>query len=467
MALINLKDLKDKAAKVADKVKEKADELGVSDAVAKASEWTSQAAKDASEWTSQAVKDASEWTSQAAKDASEWTSQAAKDASEWTSQAAKDASEWTSQAVKDASAWSSMAVQVVGNKLSELKDDEQVIAAWQKTTEVAGKVGQTSVKGLKVISGVQAVQDRKKSIQTKEEADALEAEIMKTNESVRDDMNDTLETFGKRRMEALHNTIGVFLDYLERLNQHAKAKEYEFLTEIDIKSEEIAELQQIDMKASDAAKVLAVGGGFATIGLIGTPALVTGLVTSFAAASTGTAISTLSGAAAHGAVLAWLGGGTIAAGGGGMAAGAAVMTALTATATAGLAVIAVGTLASAFYSRKYTEATKHLAEVKEWVAQTEASWAVMAGIKERVLELQKLTNDLEQRTIEQLHKLDPYIDHFDKTDMAHVELFQQAAIMVKSMSELAQVSILDEDGNLNEQANIVAAKTEKILNTTV
>ena len=408
-------------------------------------------------------------TKDAANKAGDWTKQTAQNASEWIQENEKiqNAIAKGKQAYYFVSDKTTAAVQVVGNKFAELKNDEQVIAAWQKTSEIAGKVGQTSVKGLKVISGVQAVQDRKKSIQTKEEAEKLQAEVEATNEAVRDDMNEALEEFGKRRLDALHNTIGVFLDYLERLNQKSKAKEYEFLTEIDIKQEEIAEMKQIDMKASDAAKVLAVGGGFAAIGLAGTPVLVTSLVTSFAAASTGTAISTLSGAAATNAVLAWLGGGAIAAGGGGVAAGATVMAALTATATAGLAVIAVGTLASAFYARKYTEATKHLAEVQEWVAQTEASWTVMAGIKQRVLELQGLTTDLETRVIAQLHKLDPYIDHFDNTDMMQVELFQQAAIMVKSMSELAQVPVLDDDGNLNEQANIVAAKTEKILNTSL
>lgn len=46
------------------------------------------------------------------------------------------------------------------------------------------------------------------------------------------------------------------------------------------------------------------------------------LVSLFGAASTGTAISTLSGATAYNATLAWFGGGAIAAGGGGMAAGA-------------------------------------------------------------------------------------------------------------------------------------------------
>ncbi len=50
-----------------------------------------------------------------------------------------------------------------------------------------------------------------------------------------------------------------------------------------------------------------------------------GVATTFGVASTGTAISTLSGAAATNAALAWLGGGTLAAGGGGMAAGSAFL----------------------------------------------------------------------------------------------------------------------------------------------
>ncbi len=49
-----------------------------------------------------------------------------------------------------------------------------------------------------------------------------------------------------------------------------------------------------------------------------------GLVSAFGTASTGTAIGTLSGIAAHNAALAWFGGGALAAGGGGMAAGSFV-----------------------------------------------------------------------------------------------------------------------------------------------
>lgn len=66
----------------------------------------------------------------------------------------------------------------------------------------------------------------------------------------------------------------------------------------------------------------AFGAGVATLG----PTAAMGVATTFGVASTGTAISSLSGAAATNAALAWLGGGTLAAGGGGMAAGQLLLT---------------------------------------------------------------------------------------------------------------------------------------------
>ncbi|KXT77031.1 hypothetical protein [Streptococcus sp. DD12] len=64
-----------------------------------------------------------------------------------------------------------------------------------------------------------------------------------------------------------------------------------------------------------------LGVGLVTMG----PTVAMGTATTFGVASTGTAISTLSGAAASNAALAWLGGGTLATGGGGMVAGQALL----------------------------------------------------------------------------------------------------------------------------------------------
>lgn len=79
--------------------------------------------------------------------------------------------------------------------------------------------------------------------------------------------------------------------------------------------------QETQIKVGGAAAGAAFGVGVAALG----PTAAMGIATTFGVASTGTAISALSGAAATNAALAWLGGGTLAAGGGGMAVGNAII----------------------------------------------------------------------------------------------------------------------------------------------
>lgn len=70
-----------------------------------------------------------------------------------------------------------------------------------------------------------------------------------------------------------------------------------------------------------AAAGIAAGAGIAAFA----PSAAVAVAMTFGTASTGTAISALSGAAATNAALAWLGGGALAAGGGGTAAGSALL----------------------------------------------------------------------------------------------------------------------------------------------
>ena len=84
-------------------------------------------------------------------------------------------------------------------------------------------------------------------------------------------------------------------------------------------------------KSDRKTRVAKKGGGMAAraVGGLGAPLAVSTLVASLGTASTGTAISTLSGAAATKATLAWLGGGALAAGGWGVAGGVGVIALMT------------------------------------------------------------------------------------------------------------------------------------------
>lgn len=374
-------------------------------------------------------------------------------------------------------------IKQVSDKSNEIWDNEFVIQFRERTQEIIGYARQVSDKTgqkaseiwnsdgvvkfrskskitMKVACGMRAIEDRKMSVETRKEADKLKADIEQTNEDLRKDMNETLESFGKYRLEALSSTVGKFLHCLELLNQKAKGKEYEFLSEIDIMTEEIKNMEAIDMKASDALRTLAVGGGFAAVGALGTPTLLT---TAFTAVYS--KVAGVYGAAATNHFLAWLGGGAVASGGGGMAAGTIVLGTIAATAAVGLAVVAVGILASRFYSRKNTEAEAYLADVKIWAEQVQASWTVLAGVKKRIEELHDLTFRLRERSENEMKRLEEIAIEFNPDSEEHVKIFQQCAIIAKSMSELAQTPILDEAGNISKQSGIIAGKTEKILNT--
>ena len=100
-------------------------------------------------------------------------------------------------------------------------------------------------------------------------------------------------------------------------------------SEIGLHKTEFLDAEEFARKDLEAAQQSAagVGAGFAAGAAVASvaPTAAMWVATTFGTASTGTAISTLSGAAASNAALAWLGGGALAAGGGGTAAGGAIL----------------------------------------------------------------------------------------------------------------------------------------------
>ena len=131
------------------------------------------------------------------------------------------------------------------------------------------------------------------------------------------------------KTSALHDQLCAIQEHFDKI-RNAPSEEmvrYENLKEIRLSWKQQAEKIEADYKAAEAK---GAGGGAAgvsagvAVAALG-PTVAMGIATTFGVASTGTAISSLSGAAATNAALAWLGGGALAAGGGGMAAGNAFL----------------------------------------------------------------------------------------------------------------------------------------------
>ncbi|HNZ27298.1 MAG TPA: hypothetical protein PLG34_05640 [Spirochaetota bacterium] len=154
----------------------------------------------------------------------------------------------------------------------------------------------------------------------------------KNYDSVLDELKEINEQMESRKIEINNILLNVVevkkravfsLNKIKKITKNLKGKERKFVIN-QISDEKLnLDFGYVENTLNIANSVLSAtkgtGAGIAT----GSAAYF--LVGQLAYASTGTAISTLSGAAATNATLAWLGGGSIAAGGGGIAAGATVL----------------------------------------------------------------------------------------------------------------------------------------------
>lgn len=159
----------------------------------------------------------------------------------------------------------------------------------------------------------------------------------------------------------------------------AKVKDRQFGDRVDISEETLLKWQDAGVKATEV--MLGVGGALTSGAL--TAAGVYGLVGLLGAASTGTAIASLSGVAATNATLAWLGGGALAAGGGGMAAGTAVLGGV----VVGPALLVSGFFAQAKASKVETEVESHLKEMAVAEAKMHLHQAYLDAVRSRAAEI--------------------------------------------------------------------------------
>ncbi len=166
------------------------------------------------------------------------------------------------------------------------------------------------------VRGLQATSEAKKVVDLAQRADASSMDRLT---EAQERANAKLEQLGRLEADVAAHELKRFVDLFSQL-RGVDLSEFD----VNLSVEDEVDLRDVASLANVAVSLLgstAAGGaggvlaGFAAYGAVG----------AFGTASTGTAIGTLSGAAAHSATLAWLGGGSLAAGGGGMAAGTIVL----------------------------------------------------------------------------------------------------------------------------------------------
>lgn len=223
--------------------------------------------------------------------------------------------------------------------------------------------------------------------------DKTQAAINETNKKIAE-----LGEYSNDLCIELNNIQKLFDDIRNMPNE--KKLECEKLKKIRLDWKQQAEKIEKDYKSAfvknAGAGAAGIGAGVAVVTLGPTAAM--GIATTFGVASTGTAISSLSGAAATNAALAWLGGGALAAGGGGMTAGNAF---LALAGPVGWAMAGVAIITSGIMFWKFTRNKKKIENIFTLISNRdiESYKLAIAELNERVARVGNETKMLKDAVI--------------------------------------------------------------------
>ena len=316
-----------------------------------------------------------------------------------TSEALNEASKFTGEVITESAKTIGEVSGQVGNIVSDVSG-KAVEVAGDVANQISNVTSQTFNEAGKIANNtkeqIESV-DLFNSKLRQEAVDGYNEAISCYNEEADNLANKSIELYQVR-----DKAIKVVKIVEERINKLAnKPKEFETkLEEIDVEiqnfedkqiaiSQSIKEAELASGSTAATASLSALGVTVATLG----PTAAMGVATTFGVASTGTAISSLTGAAANSAALAWLGGGSVAAGGGGVAAGNAFL-ALAGPVGWGIA----GVMLTASVGAGVVANRKNEEVAKEAIEEQKKIELLARQLKEKVIEVTELIELTEKQT---------------------------------------------------------------------
>lgn len=275
----------------------------------------------------------------------------------------------------------------------------------------------------------------------------------------------SLEMLGEEKMFILQNSL------LQFVNTFSQIKNVDFtdsigldeLQDLHIDKKEFGELREMEnvvLSLTGGLTAGVTGGALAAFGAYSAAA-------TFATASTGTAISTLSGAAATNATLAFFGGGSLATGGLGMAGGTAVLGGL----VAGPALLVMGVILGAKAGKAVEDAKMNAAEANVACEQLETGALQCVAIRRRTDMFYSLLTRLDAYLLPLVFQME-YIVKTEGTDYSLYSKQSKAVILAAASTAVTVKAVLDtpiltDDGMLTDESGSVFNTTEeriKLLN---
>ncbi len=292
--------------------------------------------------------------------------------------------------------------------------------------------------------GADAYSDIKQASGRREDASDLLGRAEGSLKRERSRCSAKLEELGRLKFETWHVDLGRFCSLFERLRNVELAGALG-MDEVRWSDQELDEMRELSRYASEV-----VSGGLAAAGsgvLVGMAAY--GGATIFATASTGTAISALSGVVATNATLAWFGGGALSAGGLGMSGGMAVLGGI----VAGPVLAVGGTILAAKARENLAEAERDYALAKMHASEMNTAKAVVGGIRKAANQYVEIISETVERVRSALDGLAKVVaDHgtnfagFPDDAKRDVYLAVQFAQCLKGLLE---APLLHPDGSLH------------------
>ncbi len=313
--------------------------------------------------------------------------------------------------------------------------------------------------GYGVKKGSDAISDFSDASDTNKRAQRIYDEASTELESVKLHAQNSMETLGKLKFEIIENSIIPFVDTFEKI----KNINFDDIDLIDNNLPRVTVGEMNNMEKANLELKELVGGGISSLGTGGLAGLAAyGGVGLLGTASTGTAIGSLSGAAATNATLAWLGGGSIASGGFGMAGGMAVLGGVVAG-----PVLAVGGMMAASKAEAAKEdAYANLSQARLAVEQMEMAASSTRGIQQRFDEISNILFTLNKYFSPLLKSLQELVSA--NTDYSSYSVDDKKGVFItvsiaKTLKNVLEVDVLEQDGSLTNDSKEVIQETTKKL----
>ena len=301
-------------------------------------------------------------------------------------------------------------------------------------------------------SGISGAVKMKEANDTMESADRQHKQNIERFETISDSANSSMDELGTLELEIL-NSFEDFSNTIERIQNRPQFEEYR-KEGVVLPAYNKEELTSVSVGAGVllgglGGAALGTAGGFAAAGAT------TSAVMALGTASTGTAIASLSGAAATNATLAALGGGAIAAGGGGMALGTTILGA----ATLGVGLLGGGIIFNTTGEKLSDKADEAYRQMKEAEKKIDLICDYLSDLEETADRYYNTLDTVNDKYQEMFGKLSCIVNKNHKTDWSLFTeqekiVTENTILLVGLLYKMCQVSLVNKADDEDEMNTI-------------